>query len=245
MLKEMLKKILCVILIILFTTTISVGASVWIILQMEYQEEKKREERRARGGYEQDLMEQEHLRQSREEFISEENAREIFRLHQAAMKQLAEECKKNDKKEINFTIDRINGMMFYISDYPVRRAIQDDEYDYVVKFMDYVMENNLCDYRDWMFQISLFNLENQEGDQEKEADVRKISLKITLYNGECAEMAFWYSPYEEEDYSGTVHMTTEEGFEKVEKLVRLKPNWYYFYSVTDNPDYWHPEIPLD
>lgn len=152
---------------------------------------------------------------------------------------------KNDKKEINFTVDQINGMMFYISDYPVRRAIQDDEYDYVVKFMDYVMENNLCDYRDWMFQISLFNLENQEGDQEEEADVRKISLKITLYNGECAEMAFWYSPYEEEDYSGTVHMTTEEGFEKVEKLVQLDPNWYYFYSVTDNPNYWHPEIPLD
>ncbi|MCI9558074.1 hypothetical protein D3Z58_15345 [Clostridiaceae bacterium] len=239
----MVKKILGTFMVMVFAVTISVGAIVWITLKMmEWKEERES----LQAIYERKLWNDNIYGEMIENAISEEKMRDIFQYYNLEFQQLAEGCKKNEIEQINFFIKYIDQTMFYVSDYPVTRIIQDDEYVYVTKFMDFATGIGLCNYyNDWMFQISLFNLENQEGKQDEGTDDRKITLKVTFYKGECLEAAFWYSPYEEEDYSGTVHITTEEGFEKVEKLVQLDPNWYYFYSVTDNPNYWHPEIPLD
>ncbi len=234
--RKNVKKMLLLFIIAIVSAILSAGMSVWIIARIEGREKRKE------GSFEQGLLEDEWKREQVEEFSSEENIRELFWQHEGEFQKFADECYKRQGRGMTFSVKEIDHMVFYLTDYPQLKAVQSGEYDYVTSFMNYAIENNLpYFYSDFEIRMPFPNGESKQGGGE--ADNWDELLKITLYKSKGLEASLIYSPHENMDDAGGIHVE-EEGIDRYEKTVRINPNWYYLYIVTKIPGYWSPEIKI-
>ncbi len=153
----MLKKIITVFLLIGAAVSASIGTTIMLTDIMKKKQKEEKLESDMAYSYERQLSEDAQLQEEVERFTSKENIKTLYLEHEDELERLVEECYRNreqQKKEISSTygIKYIDGVMFYCYGGDWIKPAEDKNYESVIKFMDYAIENGLV-FRDWMLKV--------------------------------------------------------------------------------------------
>lgn len=193
------------------------------------------------------------LRQEVREFTAPENLEAFFYQHEEELQSFADKCYEDRESGERKIID-----LYYIEDEPYyfsawennnydnynrtqHTAIKEGEYSYITEFMDYSIKNKIV-FRDWMSLIITPYPVDREEKKEKSNQNMGPCLFIRIYDGvyngtyddiyNMIELSvdLVYSPYAEVDYS-EVYEEDLEHRNRTIKVVRITPNWYYYYQA--------------
>ncbi len=244
----MLKKIITVFLLIGAAVSASIGTTIMLTDIMTKKQKEEKLESDMAYSYEKQLSEDAQLQEEVERFTSKENIKTLYLEHEDELERLVEECYRNreqQKKEISSTygIKYIDGVMFYCYGGDWIKPAGDKNYESVIKFMDYAIENGLV-FRDWMLKVDPPNPPLDDEWDEKRDSNMGVLLEITIYQGKGLNVSLCYSPYDDIDYYKVYCWPQPEGFNVAGEVVMINSHWHYRYSITDCSyyGYWTPDM---